>query len=278
MANAPAYPVEYVEVAGHRVRVFCRHEFLYRRWNYKPGQRVGFIAPSQDGKTTLAFQLLMVTAHAGMPAYVLVMKPVDPTPAAWTRYLGYEETPVWPPPPRRLFDNRPPPAGYTVWPPHTFNIAIDNRLQQVVFSATLNHVYRHNAGKNGKPAIVFADEAFGIMAELPDPIAKEESTLTDQLLAISMRGGGMGVGLWWAHQKPTGTQGKGLPGLLISNTEKLFLSRDPDKRSRERYAEIGGIDPDLTYQLVSGLRRHQFVAIDKGDGDGGPYVSVVDAR
>jgi hypothetical protein len=272
VADAPAYPVEYVDVNGIRVRVFCRHEYLTRRWIYKPGQKVLFVAPSQDGKTTFAFQLLKYTARPTLPAYVLVMKPRDATPAVWTNHLGYREVPTWPPPPQGLFSRDPKPSGYTIWPPHTFNVAIDNRTMQREFSKVLAHAYSQGN------CIVFADEVYGLIAELPSPIDKDEPTIEDQVIALSTRGGGMGVGLWAATQKPSGTQGKGLPGFLISNTDKYFFSRDPDKRARDRYAEIGGVDPDLTYALVSQLRRHQFVGIDKGDGQGGPYVCIIDAR
>lgn len=261
-----------MEVAGRRIRVFSRHEFLTQRWNYKPGQHVLFIAPSQDGKTTLAFQLLQHTATPKLPAYVMVMKPRDPTPAAWTRELGYLEVPDWPPPPRRWWRGEQPPAGYTVWPPHTKNVRTDNRRMQEVFTRLLAHGY------NTGDCVMFADEVYGLIAELPSPEDREEPDIEEQIIAISTRGSGMGCGLWAATQKPSGTQGKGLPGFLFSNASKLFLSRDPDRRAVQRYAEIGGVDPDLIRALVGTLDRHQFVFIDKGDGAGGPYVSVIAAK
>ena len=273
MTSNLVYPVEYVEAAGYRVRLYCRHEYLTRKWNYQPGQRVFMSAPSQDGKTTWAYQLLKYTATPDLPAFGLVMKPRDPTPAAWTAHLGYEETPDWPPAPRRLFDKRPKkPSGYTVWPPHTFHVPTDNRRMRDVFTRTLAHCY----GRGN--CIVFADEVFGLLNELPPPDDKNDPKIEDQIIALSTRGGGMGAGLWAATQKPTGTQGKGIPGFLISNTDKFFFGRDPDKRARERYAEIGSVNPDLIRALVEGLHHHSFVGIDKGDGDGGPYVSVIGAR
>lgn len=88
----------------------------------------------------------------------------------------------------------------------------------------------------------------------------------------------MGVGLWAATQKPSGTQGKGVPGFMYSNSHHLFLSFDPDKRSRQRYGEIGGVDPKLLEELVTQLKRYQFVYINRGDEKGGPYICVIDAR
>lgn len=272
MVNAPAYPAEYADVAGHRIRIFSRYEYLTRRWNYQPGQRVLFVAPSQDGKTTLAFQLLKHTATPRLPVYGLVMKPRDPTPAAWTASLGYLEVPDWPPPPLRWWKGEQPPAGYTVWPPHTFNVAVDNRRMQEVFSRVLAYAYSRG------DCIVFADEVYGLIAELPPPVDREEPTIEEQIIAMSTRGGGMGCGLWAATQKPSGTQGKGLPGFLFSNADKLFFSRDPDKRARDRYAEIGGVNPDLIRAGVDGLHRRQWVAIDKGDDAGGPYVCIIAAQ
>lgn len=266
---APAAPT-YVECAGYQIRVFNRAEFMRRRWVYKPGQHVSFIAPSQDGKTTLAYQLLMHTAKPTLPAYGIVMKPRDATPALWTRHLGYIETPTWRPPPK-VHRWQEKPAGYTLWPPHTFNVAVDNANMAREAEALLAYAYKHGN------CIVFADEIYGLIAELPAPSDKSQPDVETLLIAISTRGSAMGCGLWGATQKPGGTQGHGMPGFIYSNAHHLFLSKDPDKRSRDRYAEIGGVDSDLLKQLVMKLHRHQFVHISKGDDKGGPYVCIIDS-
>jgi hypothetical protein len=64
---------------------------------------------------------------------------------------------------------------------------------------------------------------------------------------------------------------------MYSNTQHLFLARDPDARSRQRYGEIGGVDPQLLATIVLKLKKYQFLYVNKGDAAGGPYMCVVDA-
>jgi hypothetical protein len=111
--------------------------------------------------------------------------------------------------------------------------------------------------------IIFADEVYGLIAELDG--------LTDDLIALWSRGGGMGTGLWTATQRPAGSAGHGIPGFMYSNSTHLFFARDPDKKSRQRYGEIGGIDPQLIEAAVMSLRKYEFLYISKN----GPFVCIV---
>lgn len=251
----------YLDLRHTRIRRFDRGTFIYRKWTYRPGEHVAFIAPTQDGKTTLAFQLLGHTASVDLPATVAVMKPRDPTPAAWAKHLGYPETPTWPP--RRRYPWEPKPAGYVHWPRHTFNVATDNAHLSAEFEKSIRSAYQ-----NGN-SIYFADEVYGMIAELDG--------LEDDLIAMWSRGGGMGAGLWTATQRPAGSAGHGVPGHMYSNTSHLFLSRDPDARSRQRYGEIGGVDPRMLAEAVLRLRRYEFLYVRKADQHGGPYLAVVEA-
>lgn len=254
-------PARYLEVGKTRVRIVSRTRFFRRMWKYKAGECVTFLAPMQDGKTTLAFQLLERTARASLTALVLVMKPRDATPASWTRHLGFHEVPTWPPPNKWPWQDKP--TGYTLWPRHTFNASVDNAHMSVQFKNALQWAY-----KRGN-CILFADEVYGLVAELDG--------LTEDLIALWSRGGGMGVGLWAATQRPAGSQGKGVPGFMYSNSTHLFLAKDPDKASRRRYGEIGGIDPQLVEAIVMKLQRFQFLYIRKADQFGGPYLCIIEA-
>lgn len=258
-----APPLRYRTIAGRPILTLYRRTFLEDYWAYGAGQHVAFIAPTQDGKTTLAFQILMYTVRPDLPALVFVMKPRDATPAAWGEHLGFEEVREWAggPPPRRF--GKPDPMGWMLWPSHTFIVGVDNANLEREFRSGLQWAYAHG------DCIVFADEVYGMTAELD---------LTDELVALWSRGSGMGAGVWAATQRPTGTQGKGVPGFMYSNATHLFLSRDPDKRSRQRYGEIGGVDARLIEAIVMQLRRHEFLWIYKGDGNGGPYLAIIEAQ
>lgn len=250
----------YLRVGGRRIRRYYRREFLENYWHYKPGQHVAFIAPTQDGKTTLAFQLMMYTPH--IRPLVFVMKPRDATPAAWSRALGFQEVPAWPPPPRWPWQKEPP--GYTLWPPHAFIAEVDDATLSREFRKALDWSYQQG------DCIVFADEIYGMVAELDG--------LTRPLIALWTRGSGMGAGVWAATQRPAGSQGKGVPGHMYSNSQHLFLSRDPDEASRKRYGEIGGVDRRLVEAAVMKLRKYEFLYINKGDEAGGPYLAIIEAR
>lgn len=247
-------------VAGTRIRRYDREEFLSSRWRYKPGEHVCFVAPTQAGKTTLAFQLLQRTVRPGLPAIVAVMKPRDPVPAAWGRHLGFPETPTWPPKTRLPWEEKV--SGNLLWPRHSFDTQTDNEHLSAQIGAGLHHSYRR--GKH----IFFADEVYGLCAELG---------LTDDLIAIWTRGGGMGTGLWTATQRPGGSAGHGIPGHMYSNATHLFLSKDPDAQSRKRYGEIGGVDPKLLSAAVMALRRYEWIYIHRGDAKGGPYLAVINS-
>jgi hypothetical protein len=259
----PRAGVRHRTVRGQDIMVLYRREFLTDYWHYTPGGQVAFVAPSQDGKTTLAFQMLLYTATPELPVLVLVMKPRDATPAAWSAHLGLIEVPTWDGGPPRKRWGQPDPVGWTLWPPHTFVIAIDNANLAAQFRAALEWAYAHG------DCIVFADEVYGMVAELD---------LTPQLIALWSRGSGMGAGLWTATQRPSGSQGKGVPGFMYSNAHDLFLARDPDALSRRRYGEIGGVDPKLVEAIVMTLRRHEFLWISRGDTEGGPYLAIIEAR
>jgi hypothetical protein len=53
----------------------------------------------------------------------------------------------------------------------------------------------------------------------------------------------------------------------------LFLWHDPDRRARIRFSEIGGVDPGLVQDCVSGLDEHQALYIRRR----GRRLCVVDA-
>lgn len=190
------------------------------------------------------------------------MKPRDPTPAAWAKHLGYPEAPTWPPRARYPWEENP--AGYVHWPRHTFHVPTDNAHLSAEFEKSIRAAYQRGN------CIVFADEVYGMVAELDG--------LEDDLIAVWSRGGGMGTGLWTATQRPAGSQGHGVPGHMYSNTTHLFLARDPDARSRQRYGEIGGVNPRLISEAVLKLRRFEFVYVRKADEHGGPYLAIVEAR
>lgn len=228
-----------------------RREFISRYWHYRPGEHVTFLAPTGSGKTTLAYQLLEATATEKVPAVTLVMKPRDRTVNLWDRRLDSRVVRSWPPT-RRLWRGES--RSYTVWPRHSFtDIDADNERMRRVFYSAVTDSYR----KGNR--IIFADELYGLCAELG---------LQTEIVAVYTRGRSMGCGIWGASQRPSY-----IPLWAYSQASHLFMHRDPDRRARDRYAEIGGVDPDLVRRITASLPKYHYLYICQH----GPYMCVIRA-
>lgn len=218
------------------LETFSRREFLTERWDYRPGEHVTILAPTQNGKTTMIFDLLAHIPKMKHPPVMLIMKPRDGTVSKGIKKLGYKRVKTWPPVPTW---KKPP--GYALWPKHTFDPETDDEMMRPHMRRALIGSY-----KSGDTVVV-ADETLGLTDDL---------RLGTEIRAIHTRGAGMGVGIWCATQKPThiGTW-------AYNNAEHLFLGYDPDKKNRERFAEIGGVNPDTVKYHVERLGQYQWVYI-----------------
>jgi hypothetical protein len=242
---------------------YALDEFRAKRFAYRPGHHVAFFGPTQiAGKTTTGFALLDGVASAELPATVLCMKHRDRTVAKFTRRLGFRETPQWPPKP--LLKEMGPwghkPRGYTLWPRQSLtDVEADNARLAAEFRRALVHNRLHT------PSVTFADEIYGLMAELE---------LRKLLTAVITRDSGAGHGLWYATQKPSGTQGISMPGFLFNSAEHMFLARDGDERNRARYGEIAcGISPSSIEREVLKLEPFSWLYLQRT----GPHWAVIDA-
>jgi len=240
-----------------------RDQFLHEHFEYKPGEHITFLGPTQSGKTTLAFQLLQVSTHYKvLPGLVVVMKPRDPVVQDWAKKLDYRIIRDWPPPVHlRGRERWEKPNGYMVWPKHSFEPDEDDEHLGKVFHRALISAYR-----KGDTAL-FADEVYGLANELHYATVRgKRITLERDLKAIWTRGASMGCGLWAASQRPYD-----VPQLAYNSAEHLFLANDPDKRSRDRFGEIGGIDPDILKAEVVKLPKYHWLYIRRT----GPAMCIV---
>lgn len=217
---------------------FPREEFLAERWDYKRGGHVTILAPTQNGKTTLAFQLLDNLPPLKHPPVMLVMKPRDPVVTGGIKQYGYKRIRAWPPPPS-IWHPRPP--AYALWPRHSFDPDRDDAVMYREFRKAILGRYKQG------DSVILADETYGLVEEL---------RLGREITAVHTRGSGMGLGVWCMSQKP------GFIGTwAYSQADHLFLGYDPDKRARDRFAEIGGVDPDIVKWHVARLPQYHWLYI-----------------
>ena len=251
---------------------FDLETFRRRHFDWRPGHHAAFFGPTgQAGKTTTAFQLLDVITSPEIPATVLVMKHRDKNVAKWTRELGFRETPSWPPV-RKFSEVRAlggtPPRGWTLWPPQTLtDVDADNARLSAEFTKAITHNRAHT------PSITFADEIYGLIAEL---------NLRKLLTAVVTRDSIAGHSLFYASQKPSGTQGVSIPGFFFSSAEHIFLSRDGEERNRVRYGEIAcGINPAEIERQTLKLDAYSWLYIRRSSSRpaerSGPEWAIVDA-
>jgi len=229
---------------------FGRDEFRHTRWTYKDGQHVLFAGPTQmAGKTTLAFELLEVTAHPGMPAYVAVSKPHDPVSEKEGKRLGYRLVKTWPPPPRiQDMLSREKPSGFLVWPDFG-DIDQDAEKAAQVTGALLRD--RYAKGVKGKKGILVCD----------DTVVKSKLLGLDRLMTTHIAmAGAMKLGGWYFVQKPTDSGQAAV--WAYGNSAHVFISHESDKRNRIRYNEIGGHDGQLVANIVQKLNPYEFLYLN----------------
>lgn len=241
--------------------VIPRDEFVSTRFDYKAGQHVVFGGPTGRGKSQLAFALLEYAATPECPAYVAVSKPHDPVTDREGRRLGFRRVDDWPPPVKlgEVFGDKP--RGYVVWPKFG-DINKDVARGTDVTSRLIND--RYTAGAKGKgKGILFMDDTL---------IKSKVYKLDGDMRTILAMAGAMGLGMWVFVQKPTGGGETALWSYGAS--EHLFLFRDADARNRDRYDEIGGVDPKEVSQAVKSLQPYQSLYIKRTEG----HMCIVDSK
>jgi hypothetical protein len=251
--------------------------FRYKHFDYRPGHHVGVFGPTQiAGKTTVSFALLeaVIRMFPEICPTTLCMKHRDRVIAGWTKRLGFRETPRWPP--ERKVSELPPfgsrPPGHTLWPRQSLtNVQADNELLQREFGSAITWNRKHT------PSITHANELYGLLAELSmakDRAGRPMVPLRPLLTAVVTRDSVAGHGLWYESQKPSGTQGISIPGFFFNSAEHMLLSKDGEKRNRDRYGEIAcGIPEREIERETLALDSYSWLYIRRS----GPQWAVIDA-
>jgi hypothetical protein len=238
---------------GIEIVEYDRTEFLETIWDYKPGDRLSIIGPSEAGKTYLSYQLLDFTATPELPAVVLVMKPDDETIDKFDAKLGFKRIKTWPPSMNPLQSRKP--RGWTLWPEHTTDFGATNLNMYQQFRKAFLGVYWHRKTRWGKKLqgmILFADELAGLDDELGMEL---------EIKMMYSRGRSMKAGIWGATQRPVD-----VPRLAYSSANHLFLAYMPDEGDRKRFGEIGGgIDSKMIEEICLQLPQFWWLYVRRSD-------------
>jgi hypothetical protein len=241
--------------------VIPRDEFCCCRIVIKPGQHIVFAGPTQNGKTELAFCILEHVATPEIPAYVAVSKPRDPVTTKWGAKLGYRRSNEYPPPPK-LKELLPEykPSGYLIWP-DMGNSETATANAANVTRKLINGAY--SDGAKGKKCILVLDDTV---------IKSKMLGLDTEMTTVATMAGAMGISGWFFVQKPTDAGKTAL--WAFSQSDHIFIARDPDKRNRERYTEIGGFDSKEVERISQTLGIYQFLYLERKHR----YMCIVDSK
>jgi hypothetical protein len=231
---------------------YPRREFYDERFTYNPGDCVTLLVPFGGGKTQLGLELLDEVVSPELRGTIFVMKPKDATISRFyaARKDEFEMLRDWPPPTlrigRRIMGKKP--SGYILWPRETGNPEYDDAVQEAIFRRAIRMMY---VSAKKHPNIMFVDETYSLENEL---------NLGKDLRRAWTKGRSVGNGLWAASQRPA------FISAWAYQAQHLFLGFDPDKRTQDRYAEIGaGFDPETIKAIVRGLQQYEFLYISRED-------------
>lgn len=204
------------------------------------------------GKTTLAFQLLEHVATPDCPAYIAVSKPRDAVTEREMKRLGYRLVKTWPVEPqvKEMWDGKP--SGYVIWPEFG-DIDADAEKAARITGALLRD--RYKAGTKNKKGILVLD----------DTVVKSKLLGLDRYMTTHIAmAGAMKVGGWYFVQKPTDSGRAAV--WSYGNSAHIFVSKDNDRRNRQRYDEIGGFDPHQVEKVSLNLQPYQFLYLGREHG------------
>lgn len=244
------------------IEPFDREEFFRERWTLGRGEHATILAPTGWGKTRLMGDLLAHTISPTRPVARLALKGEDLEMRKQCKALGIKVARRWPP----MVVGKP--NGWALWPTESEDPdADDTRWAEEVrrFLLWVRARMRGRQRKGLDGIVIDADE----MEEIQRLLAVIGRSA--MLRGIYRRWRAAGISMLAGCQAP-----KYLVTDAYSQARHLLIGNDPDLRNRQRYGEIGGVDPKLVEYATLQLEPFHFLYIGPG-GPRGRVMAVVGA-
>jgi energy-coupling factor transporter ATP-binding protein EcfA2 len=194
--------------------------------DWEQGEHVTLIAPTGQGKTTLAKELLKRRGHV----MVLANKKKDKT---LTTFKGYKKS-------KYPYEWQP---RTIIYPPFPHDPDELFKAHREVFRRALVTAYRAGSW------CVYADEVRYLAKQL---------NLQRELELLWLQGRSLGVSLVVATQRP-----KHIPLEAYDAATHLFFWRDSDLSNVQRISEIGGnVDREMIMETIPNLPKYHFLYVN----------------
>lgn len=218
---------------------FDRYVFEWRQ-----GQHVGLIGPTESGKSTLTYA---ITPRRDYVTF-FATKPRDPTLEAFARKGKYTRLADWPPTRRTLVGRRPYTAAEMprrlLWPDARRIESVDD--QKIVFHRAFRDIYA-----SGGWCVVW-DEFWYICTILE--MEKEARIMLQQARSND-------ISFVMGAQRPSR-----IPLEVYDQTTHLFFWRDNDEANLKRIGGIGYLAAQPIRAFVANLKPHQVLYINTRRG------------
>lgn len=233
-----------------RAEVISRAEFLEEfKHDYKPGQHLTTIGPTQRGKSRLTKEMAKRVISPELKLIALVGKPPNRE-RTWNEdaadELNLHMTETWPPTlpsavtqllkgKGRQKNNN----GWLLRPAHTMtDLTADDLNMYTHFRSAILEAY----GSVKQQYITLIDEAHHVQVDLK---------LKHEIDAPLMRGA-PDNGVWQSLQR-----GRFVSYQTYCAPEHVLVFKDKNRDNQQRYSEIGGVDSQYMTHLVNNLRTER---------------------
>lgn len=211
-------------------------------FEWRQGDHIGLIAPTDSGKTTLALQLLpfqpYVTVFATKPRDVTLADMVDKKSVLAQQIGVYKRMESW----KRINPDKYP--RRLLWPDARDLYAANH--QRAVFQKALSDIYYEGGW------CVYLDELWFMSSVLK--LDQEVRIYLQQARAND-------ISLMVSSQRPSR-----IPLEVYDQSRHLFFARENDTRNLDRIAGINNVNEQIVRYLVARLDPHEFLYVNNRSG------------